>query len=324
MFAPIAALSGKECVLLGEGSLCSRPIGMVEAPLRELGASISTERGLPPIRVKGPLQGGEVEVDGASSSQFLTGLLMALPLCRKDSVIRVAGLKSRPYVRMTLSLLTEFGIAVRHSPGLDRFEIAGSQSYQPTDYFVEGDWSGASFLLVAGAIAGSVSVGGLDEDSLQADRAILDALRAAGASVEIGNGVVTVGKGKLRGFEFDATDCPDLFPPLAALACSCKGENSIRGASRLSGKESDRGAALAQELSKMGADIRLEGDCLKIRGGKLRGGKADSHNDHRIAMACAVAALDSENGVEIKNDKCVSKSYPGFFGDLEKLRVKTW
>jgi 3-phosphoshikimate 1-carboxyvinyltransferase len=297
-------------------------MGMVEAPLRALGASCSTNGGKPPIAVQGPLSGGETEVDGASSSQFLTGLLMALPLCPNDSALHVRNLKSKPYVRMTLSLLREFGISVRHSAGLDRLEIPGRQSYRACRYSVEGDWSGASFLLVAGAVAGRVEVDGLDACSPQADRAVLEALRKAGARVRVANGRVEVSGGNLCGFEFDASDCPDLFPPLAALACSCSGESRIVGAMRLRGKESDRGEALAAELGKMGARVRLEEDSMVIRGGRLRGGKVDSHNDHRIAMACAVAALRSEKGAAITNAECVSKSYPGFFRDLESLRVR--
>ena len=323
MFSPIAALFGKEVTITGKGSLLSRPAGMVCGPLEKLGAKCRARKGHAPLAIRGPLQGGRVGIDGSVSSQFLTGLLMALPLCKKDSAVKVNSLKSRPYVRMTLELLNKFGIKVRHTAGLDRFEIPGNQAYRPTDYSIEGDWSGAAFLLVAGAVAGSVRVDGLDGQSLQADRAVLDALRKAGARVGAKKGEVLVEKRELNSFEFDATDCPDLFPPLVALACSCRGTSRIIGAGRLTGKESDRASALAEEFGKLGGKVRVIGDAMEIEGCKLRGGEADSHNDHRIAMACAIAALNAQSPVSIKNDKCVSKSYPDFFGDLESLRVKT-
>jgi 3-phosphoshikimate 1-carboxyvinyltransferase len=324
MLAPIAALFGKKFRLAGKGSLLSRDVSMIAEPLRKLGAACSTNSGKPPILVQGPLSGGEIEIDGSASSQFLTGLLMALPLCPRDSVVSVKNLKSKPYIHMTLGLLRQFGITVRHTPALDRFEIQGSQHYKAANYNVEGDWSGASFLLVAGAIAGRVEVSGLDVSSPQADLAILDALRKAGANVLVNAaaGNVSVAKASLRGFELDASDCPDLFPPLVALACSCSGESVFSGAGRLLGKESDRGLALEQEFRKLGADIKLEGGSMRVMGGKLRGGTASSHNDHRIAMALAVTALASEQGVRIKGEQCVSKSYPRFFHDLRELGAK--
>ncbi|VVC01749.1 3-phosphoshikimate 1-carboxyvinyltransferase [uncultured archaeon] len=321
MFAPIAALFGKRLVLAGRGSLLTRNIGMMEGPLTSLGAECSTSSGHLPVAIQGPIHGGNAEIDGAESSQFLTGLLMALPLCKEDSAVAVRNLKSVPYVKMTLSLLKEFGVRARHTAGLEKFEIAGGQHYKPTAYEVEGDWSGASFLLVAGAIAGRVSVRGLRNDSLQADRRIVDALELAGAKVKLGKDSATVESGPLSAFEFDAADCPDLFPPLAALACNCSGKSRIAGAGRLRGKESDRSAALVSELGKLGAKASVKGDVMEITGCCLRGGSVDSHNDHRIAMACATAALNSRGGARIKNEKCVAKSYPGFFEDLGSLQV---
>ncbi len=321
MLSPVCSLFDNEFVLSGRGSLLERQAGMIEGPLRQLGAKCETNKGKPPITIHGPIHGGEIEIDGSQSSQFLTGLLMALPLCKEDSVVKVKNLKSKPYVQMTLGLLEKFGIAVEASGKLDEFRITGRQRYTPANYDVEGDWSGAAFLLVAGAIAGRVTVSGLREDSLQADRAIVDALQKAGAKVNVQMGEVDVRKGTLVAFDFDAADCPDLFPPLAVLACNCKGKSRLKGALRLKGKESDRGAALVSELGKLGAKITVEGDEMTIMGGTLSGGEVDSHNDHRIAMACAVAALNCSSGVRITNENCVAKSYPKFFEDLEKIRV---
>ena len=175
-------------------------------------------------------------------------------------------------------------------------------------------------MLVAGAIAGRVKIRGLSGKSLQADRAILEALERAGTEVATERGAVTVEKSGLKAFKFDATDCPDLFPPLAALACHCRGRSLIQGTERLRHKESDRALALVREFRKMGALIRVQGGTMEVTGGRLKGGEVTSHQDHRIAMACAVAGLASEKGVRIRDWSCVGKSYPQFFDDLEALR----
>lgn len=323
MFSPIASLWREELTLTGEGSLLSRPVSMIEEPLKRLGVHVVTTNGCPPLKVKGPLLGGETEVDGSVSSQFLTGLLMALPKAAKDSRLTVKNLKSTPYIDMTLAQLEAFGVQVRHT-NYEMFFIKGSQAYacKNENYWVEGDWSGAAFLLTAGALAAvdnSLTVTGLDTASLQADRSIMDALTAAGALVEMGENSVTVRKGKLKGFHFDATHCPDLFPPLAALACNCEGTTVISGVERLVHKESNRAMALEKEFSALGANIRIEGNRMEIKGTKLMGGIVDSHNDHRIAMAAAVAALNVQKDVTIRGDECVAKSYPDFFADLKKI-----
>ncbi len=319
-FSPIAALFDRSFTLTVRGSLVARPVGTLEEPLKALGARCQTHCGFPPVAVRGPIRGGKVSVDGSMSSQVASGLLMALPLCPQDSVLTVSNLKSKPYLRMTLSLLKEFGIIIHYDEELRRFEIPGKQAYHPRTYRVEGDWSGGAFLLVAGAIAGRVKVRGLSEKSLQADRAILETLERAGAEVDTERGAVTVEQSGLKAFEFDATDCPDLFPPLAALACHCQGRSVIRGTERLRHKESDRALALVSEFRKMGARIRVQGGTMEVTGGRLKGGEVSSHQDHRIAMACAVAGLASEKGVHIRDWSCVGKSYPQFFDDLDALR----
>lgn len=322
LFSPIAALFDRPFTMTGMGSLVSRPVGALEEPLRTLGARCQTHRGFPPVTVRGPIRGGEVNVDGSMSSQVASGLLMALPLCPQDSVLTVANLKSKPYLWMTLSLLKEFGIIFHHDEELRRFEIPGKQAYHPRTYRVEGDWSGGAFLLVAGAIAGRVKVRGLSEKSPQADRAVLEALEKAGAKIGSDGNTVTVEQSRLNAFEFDATDCPDLFPPLAALACYCQGRSVIQGTERLRHKESDRALALVAEFGKMGARIHLQNGRMEVTGKRLRGGEVSSRHDHRIAMACAVAGLGSEKGVAIRDWACVAKSYPQFFDDLEALRRK--
>jgi 3-phosphoshikimate 1-carboxyvinyltransferase len=319
MFTPIAALWNRLFLVTGEGSLLSRPMGLLEQPLREAGVFIRTQDGFPPLSVRGPLRGGKLALDGSQSSQVLTGLLMALPLCAEDSEIQAADLKSRPYAAMTVSLLARFGVVIDAAPDLRAFHITGGQHYRGTTYKVEGDWSAGAFLLAAGAIAGEVTVGNLDPRSDQADRKVVEALESAGADMEIGDGSVTVRRAALRGFDFDATDCPDLFPPLVALACFCPGRTRIAGAGRLKHKESDRAIALLGGFTSLGAAISLDGDLLAIEGGRLKGGVLHSRSDHRIAMAGAVAGLGSDEGVSVTSSGCVAKSYPGFFDDLRSL-----
>jgi 3-phosphoshikimate 1-carboxyvinyltransferase len=321
MFTPIAALLDREVALSASGSLRSRPMGMVEG-LGALGVTCGTDRGHAPITVRGPMKGGDITVDASVSSQLLTGLLMALPICETDSRIAVTGLKSTPYVRMTLSLLKGFGVTITHDEGLTAFVVEGGQEYQPATYTVEGDWSGAAFLLVAGALAGSVTVTGLDLASPQADRGILDVLESVGASITTGKDYVSAQRKDLKPFQYDATDCPDLFPPLVALASSCEGKSVIYGVERLKHKESDRALALASEFAKLGILIRTTGNGMEIYGGNVRGSVVESHNDHRIAMACAVAALRAGGDVAISGEACVGKSYPDFFSDLAALGVK--
>jgi 3-phosphoshikimate 1-carboxyvinyltransferase len=320
LFTPIAGLYADALTLEASGSLRLRPLTGMDIALADLGCRCRLSGDLPPVHIQGPLEGGEVHIDGARTSQFLSGLLMALPLCGRDSQIVVAQPKSKPYIRMTLSLLKDFGITIHASPGLDRFKIPGGQGYRADDFIVEGDWSGAAFLLTAGALAGRITVHNLSPSSHQADKGILDALKAAGAELSIKNGSVTVARSRLQGFEFDATHAPDLFPPLVALACFCPNRTVIRGVERLRFKESDRAATLVSEFQKLGAAISLNGNALVIHGGRLPGGEVASHGDHRIAMACAVAGLRSLRGVGIDQPDCVAKSYPDFYSDLASLQ----
>lgn len=316
MFTPIAALFRDSIILEGKGTLLSRPMGMIEASLKELGCSCRTNYGLPPVEVKGPLNGGKVHVSGAISSQFLTGLLMALPLCEKDSEVVVCDLKSTPYIAMTLALLSNFGIVFDFENDFSRFSINGSQRYLNKTYSVEGDWSGSSFFLVAGAIGGSVVIQNLPKQTQQADKYILEALELAGAKIQTQDNLVTVEQNHLHAFKFDATQCPDLFPPLVVLACFCQGQSVIHGIERLLFKECNRADSLLSEFRKIGARIKIENGKMIIEGSPLEGGQINSHGDHRIAMAAAVAGIKSQKGVGIENWKCVSKSYPGFFEDL--------
>ncbi len=320
MFTPIAALTGRHITLTGKGSLLRRPVSTIEHALMELGTTVRSNNGLLPIEVYSKLRGGSTVIDGSLSSQFLTGLLMALPAAEKDSTISVINLKSRQYIDITLKILKSFSVDVTNS-GYSEFTIRGMQKYMPAEIDIEGDWSGAAFLLCAGAIRGEVTVTGLNNSSLQPDRAVVEALKRSGAVITEGEGCVTVKQSMLRGFEFDATECPDLFPPLAALAMYCEGRTVLRGALRLTHKESDRGNVIKTELGKLNGCIELDGDRMIITGSRVRGGLTDSHGDHRIAMACAIAALGADGPVVIDHAESIDKSYHEFYEHIASLGV---
>jgi 3-phosphoshikimate 1-carboxyvinyltransferase len=319
MFTSIAALHNKPVILSGKGSILKRPFDMVEQPLRSLGAEVRSTNGFLPLSIKGPLTGGEVTADGSLSSQFITGLLMALPRVRNNSRIFVKNLASRPYIDLTISVLKKFGVFIEND-GYSIFNIEGRQKFKGCSITAEGDWSGGAFLLVMGAIAGEVSVAGLDRESAQADRAIIDALSLAGASLDLDGSSIIVRGGELRSFEFDIHDCPDLAPPLTVLAMACSGKSVLRGAERLVAKESNRGMTLEETMNSIGGKVRFTGDTIEIIGGsQLSGGTAFSHNDHRIAMALACAGLKCKNPVVIEGMECINKSYPRFNDDFRKL-----
>ena len=320
LFTPIAALCDKSITIRGEGTLLYRPMDMMISPLRQLGVEVRDGGGRLPIEVKGPMRGGEITVDGSVSSQFITGLLLALPLSESDTVINVTKAVSKPYLDMTIDIASRFGVAIEHND-YEQFYIAGGQSYTPMSYSIEGDWSAAAMLLVAGAVAGQVTVGNISMLSKQADVAICRALVAAGAELTSEQASITAAHRPLQAFEFDATECPDLFPALATLAAAAEGVSTLVGTRRLEHKESNRAEAIAKEFGRLGIEVDLSTDnVMKIRGGKIAGGvEVDSHGDHRMAMTLAVAGLISDNGVTIRGAECVAKSYPNFFEDINSM-----
>lgn len=318
MFSPIAALSNQEVVITGEGSLLNRPMHMIEDALTKLGKHVQTTNGKLPITFKRDLKSGKIIVDGSESSQLITGLLIALPLLKTDSELHVMNPTSIPYIQMTLDILADFGIHVSHE-NYSIYRMAARQKVNPANYRAEGDWSGAAFHLVAAAITGEVTLLNLNLKSSQADREIITALESCGAKLEEVENGISVCKNQLNAFQFDATHCPDLFPPLAALAACCKGVSEVKGVFRLKNKESDRGISIQSEFKKLGIDVEITNDVMLIHGGKVTGGIVHSHNDHRMAMALAVLGLVSENVVEIDGAEAVAKSYPAFFEDFELL-----
>ncbi len=356
MFAPIFALSGRTIRVRGEGSLLKRPMDFFDEIFPQLGIRVVSNGGKLPLEIQGPLQPRTIEIDGSLSSQFLTGLLFAFAAVGAPGVsIRVRDLKSKPYIDLTLQVMRCFGWEVENRDYAEFLFSVERKAGDPV-YTVEGDWSGGAFLLVAGAIAGPIRIQGLDEWSTQADKAILQALCDCGAVLEIGAEAILVGPPAgaasvvggaslvgaasvvggasvvgaanvagslvqpLKAFTFDATDCPDLFPPLVALAAFCAGTTEILGVNRLAHKESDRGLTLQEEFGKMGVRIELQGDKMLVFGGRgVKGAVVHSRHDHRIAMACAVAALQAEGAVVIENAEAIDKSYPDFYSDLQAL-----
>ena len=321
MFTPIAALSDQPITINGSGSLLNRPMGFFDKIFPSLSIGIQSNKGKLPLHIQGPLQPVGVTVEGSLSSQFLTGLLMAYGAAATEPVtIKVNNLKSKPYIDLTMQVMQAFGITITHS-NHELFTINPAEThYQPQTYTVEGDWSGGAFLLVAGAIAGPLTVKGLDINSTQADKAIVQALIDCGADIKISDDGIEIGPANLKAFHFDATDCPDLFPPLVALATYCTGVTVIEGVHRLAHKESDRGLTLQQEFAKMGVEITLQDNVMMIKGGKeVQAAPVHSHHDHRIAMACAVAALRANGVVNIEEAQAIDKSYPDFYDHLQQL-----
>jgi 3-phosphoshikimate 1-carboxyvinyltransferase len=316
MSASIAAAIGGEFQLIGKGSILERPMREIQETLPQLGVEVKSNKGLPPLHLNGVLQGGIASLNGSGSSQYLSGLLMALPTTGQNSVLSVADLKSIPYVQMTIELMGKFGIEVEHED-FKKFKIKGNQEYQATEYEVEGDWSGAAFWVVYGAICQTITISGLNKDSLQADKAIIEVLYMIGGDYKWEGDDLIVSPSSLNPFDFDATDCPDLFPALVVLAASIRGKSTIWGVDRLSHKESNRGIVLQQEFNKLGLDIQIDGNKMIINGtGSLQSGTINSNNDHRIAMAGAIAALLTPDGVKIEKAEAVSKSYPEFWDEI--------
>lgn len=321
MFAPLATSLYDEVKIDGSGSILNRPMDMVIEALEQLDVNVHSNNNKLPIETKGKIKPGRIKVDGSESSQLLTGLLITLPTLTGDSVIEVKNLKSKPYVDMTLEILSDFGVSIINE-GYKVFRIKGNQTPVRSEYTIEGDWSGASFLLVGGAISGGLKITGLNQESKQADRKILEALELAGAKYAINDSEILVENQKLNGFTFDATDCPDLFPPLAILGVFANNVTTLKGVTRLRNKESDRAATIKEEIEKIGGKVELEGDEMKVYGTSISGGKASSRNDHRIAMMLAVLGGVSDGEIEIENPESVQKSFPEFFEIIAQMPLR--
>ena len=324
LFTAVSALAPGATVLTGNDSLRRRPMAELLSAMNSLGAPCySTRRnGLPPIVVLGGgIEGGEAEMRGDVSSQFLSALLLACTKARRTTTVSLTSpLESRHYVEMTVEALDRFGAEVRANFDDGSFRIPGGQALSPCRYVVEGDYSSASFMMAAGLLGGMVDVRALPPSSRQGDRAVVDLLMKMGGNLLPSPYGVLATKSRLRGIEFDARHIPDLVPILAVVASQATGRTTISGVGRLRLKESDRIKTTVGMLSEMGAGIRTLKDAIIVEGGATLTGKTiNPSNDHRIAMACAVAALVARGETVIEDAECVSKSYPSFFEDLKRL-----
>ena len=319
---PVAALAAGPSKFLFGASFERRPVTPLLESLKELGVESAIENGSSVMVQGGGIRGGKTSIRGDVSSQFISGLLFACPKAKEDTEISVTtNLESKGYVEMTLEILVEHELEGNVNPELSRLWIPSNQSYRPCDHTVPGDFSSAAFLLAAAAVTSSrITVNNLKYQTSQGDKAILDILQDMGATVKLGDNSVQVEGGQLDGVDIDAKDIPDLVPVCAVLGCYAQGRSVIYNAKRLRYKESNRLESISVELKKMGADITANEGDLTINGGcPLHGATIDPHNDHRIAMSCAVAALGAKGETKIRDVECINKSYPQFFSDLRVL-----
>ena len=310
--------------LKASSRLASRPLEPLLKAMETLGASttISTNREGSEVTVKGPIKGGETWIQGDISSQFISGLLFAAPLAATDVTIHVSGsLESRPYVHMTLEVLKRHGISIFVED--NGFHIPAQQKYIAASHEVPGDFSSAAFLIAgAGVTEEDITISRLDPSSIEPDAVFLKVIDQMGLDVRSVNQTIKVSGRKLEPFEFDATNNPDLVPPLEVLGCFANGTSEIRGVERLRYKETNRLQTIPDELQKMGARISLDDDVVKIKGDGLVGCELDSKSDHRVAMSCAIASIGAIGASSIRDAQVVSKSYPEFFQDLTRLGVE--
>lgn len=324
LFTPIAAMASRELTITGNGTLTGRAMPSFRTTMEATGVTVTNFDGYLPITVKGPLQPGNITIDASSGSQFLSGLLFTLAYSVTQPVsLTVNRLKSKPYIDLTLEVLERFGRPIQHKH-YSTFYIDPKHFSNPDtiNIDIEGDWSGAANLLVAGAITGQATVTHLNLRSAQADKAVIDVLQMAGASVSINGNTVVTCSSKLKGFEFDATDCPDLFPILAIVAACARDNSRLEGLHRLHGKESNRADSICEMLQQFGVPFTIEDDALCITGVQLLAAcTINPYNDHRLVMAAAVGALSAAGAVAVTGAEAVNKSYPHFFTALSQCGV---
>lgn len=317
-FIPVAASGAVSARFIGQGKLPERPIGIYLDCLPQHCVNCQTKGGLP-LEISGQLTSGEFRIPGNISSQFITGLLFALPTLDGDSRITLTSpLESSGYVDMTLKAMKAFGVTVEQVS--DGFFIKGNQSYTPCNYTSEGDWSHSAFFMAAGAIGGDIKINGLNINSSQGDREGVEIFKHFGANITVGEDYVFVKSGALKATTIDARQIPDLVPILAVTAAFAEGETVIYGAERLRIKECDRLQATCDGINRLGGDAKETADGLVINGKpELSGGECLGYNDHRIVMAMSIAALRCSGNVTITDRESINKSYPDFFKDYKML-----
>ncbi len=315
----IGSIVPGRCRLTAGASLARRPVGPLVGALRKLGVDCSSADGVPPVVVNGgKLKGGETELPGDVSSQFLSSLLLVSPFAEEGIHIQLTTpLESKPYVAMTLECMARFGIKVIASAGMDDFYTA-KQAYQAVSYEVEGDWSSASYLLALGAVMGGMEVKNLNSMSLQGDRVMLEFLRRMGADVEVAAGTIRVRGAKLKPLRVNLSDCIDLLPTAAVLAAVAEGTSEFEGIGRARLKESNRVAAVREGLERMGIKVTEEENKMTVTGSELKRAVIDSHDDHRIAMAFSILGVLAGN-TTIDGAECVNKTFPEFWDILKSI-----
>lgn len=320
-FIPIAAVGNINATFVGKGKLPQRPIGIFTEALPKAGTVCKTEGGLP-LEIKGQLKSGIFEIPGNVSSQFITGLLLALPILEGDSeIVLTSPLESVGYIAMTIRTMKQFGVNIQATE--KGWHIKGGQSYKPCDYTTDGDWSQAAFFMVLGAIGGKVTVKGVAKDSTQGDKKCAEILAEFGAKVTQRDNEVTVEKGDLKAITIDASQIPDLVPVLSVCAAFAEGTTKIINAERLRIKECDRLKATAELLNNLGGKVKELSDGLEITGvSSLKGGNVNGYNDHRIVMSAAVCAARSDEDITATFAMSINKSYPDFYIDYNSIGGK--
>ena len=318
----VMALCSEKVTLTGDASIQKRPMEPLLEALERLGVKVESNNGMPPVSVTGPITGGKCDIRGDVSSQFISGLLIASPLADSDTTIEIVkSLKSKPYIKMSLHLLEEFGVDIENR-NYKKFFVNGNQEYSCRDYTVEGDYSSSAFILGAAALTDSeIKINNLLKNSRQGDKVILDILKEMGAYVETDEDYVIIkGGGKLKGIEVDLSQAPDLVPIVAALGALSKGKTIIKNIEHVRYKECDRVHAIAVELKKMGAKVTELKTLLEIQGAdSLNGAKVSGWDDHRIIMALAVAAIRAEGETTIDTAESIDVSFPNFVEVMKKI-----
>lgn len=314
LMIPILSRHTKQFILNAEGSLLNRPIGEIDRILNQIGAEITTQKGYPPVHVRGSIKPADISIEYSLSSQNISGLLLTLPQLKSNSSVKLKRLISLPYIKVTLKCLSDAGINIQVNETYTEYFIEGKQKFNSFDVSVEGDWSSAALIFAAASIFGDIQADNLLLNSLQADRDILNYINTKD---------LRVSSQKIKSFNADITHCPDLFPALVLLALHADGISQIQGINRLLHKESNRIETFIQEFSKFGIKFTLEGDKLSIRPPlQIDSCEIDTHNDHRIAMAAALAVTGTKAHVIINNSNCVNKSYTSFWEDIGCLGAK--
>ena len=322
IFAGICSMFDGESTITGDDSLRKRPMGPLLSALEQTGTVCRSENGLPPVTVRGPNRGGRVSIDGGVSSQFITSLLMVSPMLERDSEITVEGdMVSAPYLDVTLHMMHLFGADAERDGNV--FRVRGGTGYRPFDYMVPADFSSAAFPLVAGALGGRVTVRGMDMDDPQGDKAIVDILRMAGADVEVNGTEITVSESELKGCEVDMGSVPDLFPVVAVLLSTAKGDSRLYGAPQLKFKESNRIETVVDMINAIGGDAVATDDGCIIHGRpRLKGGAIVHKDDHRIMMSAAIASIVCDGPVTMDDVECCAVSYPGFPEEMAAIGMR--